>query len=1193
SSYDDLIKFITSGPSCLLVLTIGQSGETIIDFFRQLMGPKEVEAAKEENPNCIRARFGEKGYQNAIHGSDSAEAAARELALFFPTFVVPTYLKKRLNIQRTLAIIKPEVYASSKKDEIISAIKQCDLKIMMMKEVHLTKEQAAEFYKEHEQYGFFDALVELMCSGPMLALGLVGDEAISVWREKLGPDNVDEAIEKAPKSFRARYTGPSGMNQFHGSSTDEAAVREIAFFFPIEQTVALIKPSAMAYKDEIIQYILDNGYKIATQAEIVITLPLISDLYPNLGGMEYFDELTNFLMSGPSLFLILSREDAINGWRRDMGESDPLHAKEENPNSVRALFGTDIMNNAVHGSSNSEHAKQVMYAVFGEHLSFNEDGTLKGDDPGQMKDQFWHNLEIMLKIKQDVPPETEKKKSPEPQETEQEQSDEPKPEDNVATQENVEDNVTTQETVEDDAKKIEEENTNQESQEVTNNDEPSVQQTDKDDSQEAQISEQTPSEEKSSEVPDQSLDSNEESQDVSEASKNDEPETDTTQNSGEEMAQEEEPHNSPANLDNQSAVEEADPPTSDAQDANDSAPNEHENKTETDVSQEKTTEEPSAPDLESSYDDLIKFITSGPSCLLVLTIGQSGETIIDFFRQLMGPKEVEAAKEENPNCIRARFGEKGYQNAIHGSDSAEAAARELALFFPTFVVPTYLKKRLNIQRTLAIIKPEVYASPKRDEIISAIKQCDLKIMMMKEVHLTKEQAAEFYKEHEQYGFFDALVELMCSGPMLALGLVGDEAISVWREKLGPDNVDEAIEKAPKSFRARYTGPSGMNQFHGSSTEEAAVREIAFFFPIEQTVALIKPSAMAYKDEIIQYILDNGYKIATQAEIVITLPLISVLYPNLGGMEYFDELTNFLMSGPSLFLILSREDAINGWRRDMGESDPLHAKEENPNSVRALFGTDIMNNAVHGSSNSEHAKQVMYAVFGEHLSFNEDGTLKGDEPGLDETAMDVPPETEKKKSPEPQETEQEQSDEPKPEDNVATQENVEDNVTTQETVEDDAKKIDEENTNQESQEVTNNDEPSVQQTDKDDSQEAQISEQTPGEEKSSEVPDHSLDSNEESQDVSEASKNDEPETDTTQNSGEEMAQEEEPHNSPANLDNQSAIEEADPPTSDAQDANDSAPNEHENKTETEESQQEKTTEEPSAPDLEVKESTVAE
>ncbi|KAK0067211.1 thioredoxin domain-containing protein 3 isoform X5 [Biomphalaria pfeifferi] len=114
-------------------------------------------------------------------------------------------------------------------------------------------------------------------------------------------------------------------------------------------------------------------------------------------------------------------------------------------------------------------------------------------------------------------------------------------------------------------------------------------------------------------------------------------------------------------------------------------------------------------DNESYYDDIIKFITSGPSVLLVLTLGQSGDTAVDFFKMLTGPKEVEAAKEENPNCIRALYGEKGYQNAIHGSDSNEAALRELALLFPNFTVPTYMKKRLNIQKTLAIIKPEVYS----------------------------------------------------------------------------------------------------------------------------------------------------------------------------------------------------------------------------------------------------------------------------------------------------------------------------------------------------------------------------------------------------------------------------------------------------------------------------------------------------
>ena len=86
--------------------------------------------------------------------------------------------------------------------------------------------------------------------------------------------------------------------------------------------------------------------------------------------------------SGPSLFMVLSRPDAVSGWRALMGPTDPDKAKEEQPdwwdhfinffvcvaniNSLRALFGADVTKNAVHGSSDPEKAKDAIKMIFGD-----------------------------------------------------------------------------------------------------------------------------------------------------------------------------------------------------------------------------------------------------------------------------------------------------------------------------------------------------------------------------------------------------------------------------------------------------------------------------------------------------------------------------------------------------------------------------------------------------------------------------------------------------------------------------------------------------------------------------------------------------------------------------------------------------------------------------------------------------------
>ena len=79
--------------------------------------------------------------------------------------------------------------------------------------------------------------------------------------------------------------------------------------------------------------------------------------------------------------------------------------------------------------------------------------------------------------------------------------------------------------------------------------------------------------------------------------------------------------------------------------------------------------------------------------------------------------------------------------------------------------------------------------------------------------------------------------------MLILALAREDAIEGWRQVLGPPSLEEAKEEAPSSLRAQYSVEDvGINQLHGSDGVESAAKEINYFFPPEQTVAVIKPSA---------------------------------------------------------------------------------------------------------------------------------------------------------------------------------------------------------------------------------------------------------------------------------------------------------------------------------------------------------------
>ena len=133
-------------------------------------------------------------------------------------------------VERTLAIIKPD--AVHRSEEIEDIIIRSGFTLLQKRRVHLTPEQASDFYAEHYGKLFFPSLVAYMSSGPVVALALARDKAISYWRELVGPTNTLKARQTHPDSLRALYGTDDQRNGLHGSDSYSSAEREIRFFFP-------------------------------------------------------------------------------------------------------------------------------------------------------------------------------------------------------------------------------------------------------------------------------------------------------------------------------------------------------------------------------------------------------------------------------------------------------------------------------------------------------------------------------------------------------------------------------------------------------------------------------------------------------------------------------------------------------------------------------------------------------------------------------------------------------------------------------------------------------------------------------------------------------------------------------------------------------------------------------------------------
>jgi nucleoside-diphosphate kinase len=131
-------------------------------------------------------------------------------------------------IERTFSIIKPDAVAKNVIGEIVSRFEKNGLRIIAMRMVHLSREQAEGFYAVHRERPFFNDLVAFMTSGPVVVQVLEGENAISKNRELMGATNPQDA---APGTIRADFAKTVDENAVHGSDAPETAAQEIEFFF--------------------------------------------------------------------------------------------------------------------------------------------------------------------------------------------------------------------------------------------------------------------------------------------------------------------------------------------------------------------------------------------------------------------------------------------------------------------------------------------------------------------------------------------------------------------------------------------------------------------------------------------------------------------------------------------------------------------------------------------------------------------------------------------------------------------------------------------------------------------------------------------------------------------------------------------------------------------------------------------------
>jgi nucleoside-diphosphate kinase len=122
-------------------------------------------------------------------------------------------------------------------------------------------------------------------------------------------------------------------------------------------TFSIIKPEVVraGRTGDIIKMIIEAGFEIAALRMVRLTTGQAEEFYAVHRERPFYSDLVEFMSSAPVIVMVLRHNDAVEAFRRLIGSTDPARAEE---GTVRALFGTNVQMNAVHGSDSPENAER-------------------------------------------------------------------------------------------------------------------------------------------------------------------------------------------------------------------------------------------------------------------------------------------------------------------------------------------------------------------------------------------------------------------------------------------------------------------------------------------------------------------------------------------------------------------------------------------------------------------------------------------------------------------------------------------------------------------------------------------------------------------------------------------------------------------------------------------------------------------
>merc|ERR1719242_286794 len=392
------------------------SGPSVRERLEDLIGHSDPAVAKQRDPQCIRALYGidearncvwwtrsEESYQMLYdkvfrnrHGDDGGGHSQQREAVF-----------ELDPIQEALLLIKPG--ATTFADKIEQKLMTEGFYTAHCLEINKTKSEWGQFYHLLRGNVWFDEFCEWMASDTVLAYSLYRVNAIEQLFEVVGPTNPDEAKAHDPGSLRAQYGTTRMKNGFHFCFDEESVQRERVLLFPSEpkwplsvpkeKLLVIIKPNAAHLAcDRIRAHLVGNGFEIVTEREAHFQEHIYKELDLNIAASDHnYPQSVMYIATGPIVVLVIQKVNGYGDIVDVVGDRDVDIARQRQPESIRAIYGRSLVENAIDVSLNAVQYRRNFEIFFGDDGA-SASGSPEAEGPSSNPHRHLHEYSDSMSI---------------------------------------------------------------------------------------------------------------------------------------------------------------------------------------------------------------------------------------------------------------------------------------------------------------------------------------------------------------------------------------------------------------------------------------------------------------------------------------------------------------------------------------------------------------------------------------------------------------------------------------------------------------------------------------------------------------------------------------------------------------------------------------------------------------------------